>query len=71
MKRRIQKKGTFIFRRLKKTDRTFMLRESCRMAYFEITNRKAYIIKKRGTNNVIYCSQNKKEALRLLNYLNK
>lgn len=71
MKRRIQKKGKFIFRRLKKSDRTFMLKESYSMAYFEITNRKAYIIKMRGTNNVIYCSQKKQEALRLLNFLNK
>lgn len=70
MKIRTKKKGSFIIRRAKKSDKSFNFRESIRLAYFEIEKKKAYIVKKRGVNNVIYVSQNKKEANRLLQFLN-
>lgn len=71
MKIRVKKKGLFIIRRAKKSDKSFHFRESIRLAYFEIEKKKAYIIKKRGTNNVIYVGQCRKEAYRLYSFLNQ
>lgn len=71
MKKRYTKKGEFICRRQKPSDKSFLFKESFRLAYFEMTNRSAYIIRKRKINNVIYVGRNKREANRLLKFLNK
>ena len=71
MKKRYTKKGEFICRRQKSSDKSFSLKESYRLAYFEIMNRPAYIIRKRKINNVIYVGRDKGEANRLLKFFNK
>lgn len=71
MKRRTTKKGEFICRRQKPSDKSFSIRESYRLAYFEIVNRPAYIVRKRKVNNVIYVGRDKREADRLLKFFNK
>lgn len=71
MKKRNTEKGEFICRRHKPSDKSFSLKESYRLAYFEIMNRPAYIIRKRKINNVIYVGRDKKEANRLLKFFNK
>ena len=43
MKKRYTKKGEFICRRQKPSDKSFSLKESYRLAYFEVMNRPAYI----------------------------
>lgn len=70
MKKRKTKQGFYILRRARKSDKTFSYRESIRLAYFELEKRKAYIIKRRGTNNVIYVSQDIEEAKRILLFFN-
>lgn len=69
MKQRITKKGDFICRRQKPSDKSFSIKESYQLAYFEIMNRPAYIIRKRKINNVIYVGRDKREANRLLKFL--
>lgn len=69
MKKRNTKKGEFICRRQKPSDKSFSLKKSYLLAYFETMNRPAYIVRKRKINNVIYVGRDKKEANRLLNYL--
>lgn len=71
MKKRNTKKGEFICRRQKPSDKSSSLKESYRLAYFEIMNRTAYIIRKRKINNVIYVGRDKREANRLLKFFNK
>lgn len=71
MKKRYTKKGEFICRRQKPSDKSFLFKESFQLAYFEMTNRSAYIIRKRKINNVIYVGRNKREANRLLKFFNK
>lgn len=71
MKKRITKKGDFICRRQKPSDKSFSLKESYRLAYFEIMSKPAYIIRKRKINNVIYVGRDKREANRLLKFFNK
>ena len=71
MKKKKKKKGEFICRRQKSSDKSFSLKESYRLAYFEIMNRPAYIIRKRKINNVIYVGRDKREANRLLKFFNK
>lgn len=71
MKKRNTKKGEFICRRQKPSDKSFTFKESYWLAYFEIINRPAYIIRKRKINNVIYVGRNKREADRLLKFFNK
>lgn len=70
MKIKTKKKGLFIIRRAKSSDKSFNFRECIRLAYFQLEQKKAYIIKRRGSNNVILVTQNKKEAERLLKFLN-
>lgn len=70
MKRRTTKKGEFICRRQKPSDKSFSIRESYRLAYFEIVNRPAYIVRKRKVNNVIYVGRDRREANKLLNFFN-
>lgn len=71
MKKRNTKKGEFICRRQKPSDKSFSLKESYRLAYFEIMSKPAYIIRKRKINNVIYVGRDKREANRLLGFFNK
>lgn len=71
MKRRTTKKGEFICRRQKPSDKSFRLRESYRLAYFELVNKPAYIVRERKVNNVIYVGRDRKEAHRLFKFLNK
>lgn len=71
MKKRNTKKGEFVCRRQKPSDKSFSLKESYRLAYFEVMNRPAYIIRKRKINNVIYVGRDKREADRLLKFFNK
>lgn len=71
MKIKTKKKGLFIIRRAKSSDKSFNFRECVRLAYFQLKKKKAYIIKRRGSNNVILVTQNKKDAERLLKFLNK
>lgn len=71
MKKRITKKGDFICRRQKPSDKSYSLRESYRLAYFEVIGKPAYVIRKRKINNVIYVGRDKKEANRLLKFFNK
>lgn len=71
MKKRITKKGEFICRRQKPSDRTCTFRESVRLAFFEIMNKPAYVVRKRKVNNVIYVGRDKMEAKRLINFYNK
>lgn len=71
MKKRKYKKGEFICRRQKPSDKAFSLREGYQLAYFRIMNRPAYIIRKRKINNVIYVGRDKREADRLLKFFNK
>jgi hypothetical protein len=71
MKKRDTKKGEFICRRQKPSDKSFSLKESYRLAYFEIMSKPAYIIRKRKINNVIYVGRDKREANRLLKFFNK
>ena len=52
MKKRNTKKGEFVCRRQKPSDKSFSLKESYRLAYFEVMNRPAYIIRKRKINRV-------------------
>lgn len=70
MKKRNTKKGEFICRRQKSSDKSFSIRESYRLAYFEIMNKPAYIVRKRKVNNAIYVGMDKKEALRIADFLN-
>lgn len=71
MKRRITKKGKFILRRQKRSDKSFSYRESIRLAYFEMVGKPAYIVRKREVNNVIYVGRDKVEAIRLTDFLNR
>ena len=71
MKKRNTKKGEFVCRRQKPSDKSFSLKESYRLAYFEVMNRPAYIIRKRKINKVIYVGRDKREADRLLKFFNK
>lgn len=71
MKKRNTKKGEFICRRQKPSDKSFSLKESYRLAYFEIMNRPAYIIRKRKINNAIYVGRDEREANRLLKFFNR
>lgn len=70
MKRRTNKKGEFILRRQKPSDKSFSYRESIRLAYFEMIRKPAYIIRKRKVNNVIYVGRDRHEANRLVHFLN-
>lgn len=70
MKRKTSKKGVFICRRQKTSDKSFSYRESIRLAYFEMIGKPAYIIRKRKVNNVIYVGRDRDEANRLINFLN-
>ena len=63
MKKRNTKKGEFVCRRQKPSDKSFSLKESYRLAYFEVMNRPAYIIRKRKINNVIYVGRDRVHAL--------
>ena len=71
MKRRITKKGEFICRRQNDSDKSFMIRESMRLAFFEMEGKPAFVVRKRKCNNVILVTRNKKEALNLTSRLNK
>ena len=71
MKKRNTKKGEFVCRRQKPSDKSFSLKESYRLAYFEVMNRPAYNIRKRKISNVIYVGRDKREADRLLKFFNK
>ena len=71
MKKRNTKKGEFVCRRQKPSDKSFSLKESYRLAYFEVMNRPAYIVRNRKINNVIYVGRDKREADGLLKFFNK
>lgn len=71
MKKRITKKGEFICRRQKESDKTFSYREAVRLAYFKMIGKPAYIVRKRKVNYVIYVGRDKVEANRLTDFLNR
>lgn len=71
MKRRVTKKGEFICRRQNDHGKSFLFRESMRLAFFEMEGKPAFVVRKRKFNNVILVTRNKKEALNLTSRLNK
>ena len=71
MKKRNTKKGEFVCRRQKPSDKSFSLKESYRLAYFEVMNRQAFIIRIRMFNIVIYVGRVNRVAVRLLKFFNK
>lgn len=70
MKKRVAKKGIFICRRQKNTDKSFSFRECIRIAYFEQRGKPAYVVRKRKVNNVIHVCESKMEALSIANFCN-
>ena len=66
MKRRISKKGDFICRRMKSSDKAFRFSE----AVLLVLKYGAYIVRHRHINNVILVSTKKSECLRLVDFLN-
>lgn len=71
MKKRNTKKGEFICRRQKLSDKSFTIKEGFRLAYFNMMNRPAYVIRKRKINNVIYVGRDKRQANRILKFFNQ
>lgn len=70
MNNRRKNKGVYICRRLRNTDMTFSIKVSYRLAYFCMSGKRAYIVKKRGTNNVIEVFKRKSQASNFLKFMN-
>ena len=71
MKKRNTKKGEFICRRQKPSDKSFSLKKSYLLAYFETMDRPACIVRKRKINNVIYVGRDENFKSELKELLHK